>query len=97
MQRIYIVRTKLLQYNIGLMSWRWDVSEIERLTMATANVVDLLRSEMEKLSDNVRHVLSVAAILGSSFDVNLLTIIWGSFMPKANAKYVSGFIGWQIV
>ena len=34
----------LLEYNLGLLRWKWDESKIEELTMSTENVVELLQS-----------------------------------------------------
>jgi len=66
----------LLDYNLGLMRWVWDVSKIEDATMSAANVVYLLQAKMMKLSKDAQSLLQYAACLGSSFSLAALKYVW---------------------
>jgi predicted ATPase len=57
----------LLTYNLGSSSWTWDIKSIERVVVATENVVDLLKSNLEKLPEDVCELRPVIASIGSTF------------------------------
>ncbi|KAL3938554.1 MAG: hypothetical protein SGBAC_006555 [Bacillariaceae sp.] len=63
----------LLVYSKREQSWVWDESEIELETIATDNVVDLLKQRMVSLPQQMREVLQVAACLGASFQEHMLS------------------------
>ena len=67
---------KLLEFNLGIMEWVWNVKKIENSTMSTDNVVDLLKGRMRKLSNDVQLLLQYAACLGSSFSTATLQYVW---------------------
>jgi len=81
-------REDLIDFNLGLMKWVWDVSEIEDTTMSTANVVDLLQGRMMKLPEEVQLLLQYAACLGSSFSLSILKYAWdnSASVPLQSAK-----------
>ena len=58
---------ELLEYNIGALRWTFDVQEILSSTMATENVVSLLKNKMKSLPSDTRRVLPIMACLGSTF------------------------------
>ena len=68
-------RRRHLEFNFGLMKWRWDVAEIERQTHASDNVVDLLMSKMESLTPYSLYALQTAANLGSSFSHSAMKLV----------------------
>jgi predicted ATPase len=67
---------ELITFNLGMLKWVWDEEEIENMTMATANVVDLLRARMARLSEKSRLLLQYAACLGASFNIPTLQLVW---------------------
>ncbi|KAL3937345.1 MAG: hypothetical protein SGBAC_007536 [Bacillariaceae sp.] len=67
---------KLVEFNVLLTKWIWDVEKIQNATMSAANVVDLLKCRMAKLSTDEQLLLQFAACLGSSFSVPSLKHIW---------------------
>jgi predicted ATPase len=67
---------ELVTFNLGMLKWVWDEEEIENKTMATANVVDLLRARMARLSEKSRLLLQYAACLGASFNIPTLQLVW---------------------
>ncbi|KAL3941502.1 MAG: hypothetical protein SGBAC_004148 [Bacillariaceae sp.] len=66
----------LLSFSLGLLEWSWDEEEVERETMSTANVVDLVRSRMTKLPKSAQLVLQYAACLGQTVQFNTLEYLW---------------------
>ena len=71
-----IEEEELLRYNLGLVKWEWDEVDIERSTMSTENVIDLLKSRIQKLSKEAQLLLRYAACLGSTFKKSTLELIW---------------------
>ena len=65
-----------ITYNLGLLKWVWDVAEIEKETMSTENVVDLLRARMTKLSNDLQLMLQFASCLRSPFKLPTIKILW---------------------
>ncbi|CAJ1955733.1 unnamed protein product [Cylindrotheca closterium] len=66
----------LLSFNLGLFEWSWDEKEVERETMSTANVVDLVRSRMKKIPKSAQLVLQFAACLGQTVNLKTLNYLW---------------------
>jgi predicted ATPase len=66
----------LLDFNLGLFKWTWDVTKIESETGASSNLVDLMERKMSKPPADFGQLLSMAACLGNSFDVAKLGIVW---------------------
>ncbi|CAJ1939498.1 unnamed protein product [Cylindrotheca closterium] len=60
----------------GRLQWEWDESEIESFTKSINTVEALLQSRMEKLLDAEKLLLQYAACLGSSFQVDVLNLVW---------------------
>ncbi|TGM12192.1 GAF domain-containing protein [Leptospira selangorensis] len=54
--------------------WKWDIAKI-RNTKISDNVVELLVNRIRKLSPKIQETLELAACIGSSFDLALLTRI----------------------
>ena len=66
----------LLDYNIELGHFTWDIVHIKSQTAATSNIVELMKQKMTKLPQEMRRVLSMAACLGTSFDESRLKVVW---------------------
>ena len=71
---IMLKEEQLLEFQLGLFKWKWDVETIESTTAATANVVGMVTERMQKLPS--RCFLELAACLGSHFHVRTLTLAW---------------------
>lgn len=67
-----IYQEKLLVFEGG--QWRWSASAIEQKGI-TANVVELMRSKIEKLIPESQKTLALAACMGGRFDLSTLSII----------------------
>ena len=72
----------LLKFNYNLGQWQWDIEEIERLEF-TDNVVELMVGQLNKLPPSVQYILSMAACLGTEFDLKTLSLI-----SKKNAAII---------
>ncbi|MEP0873779.1 AAA family ATPase [Trichocoleus desertorum AS-A10] len=71
----------LLTFDAQQLSWQWNLAEIEAQDI-TDNVVELLLRQLQKLPESTQQVLSIAACVGSEFDLETLAIICEK-SPKA--------------
>ena len=63
--------------------WRWDFKKIQELAI-TDNVVDLMVSKLQKLSDDTLNAIKLAACYGNRFDLESLSIV-NEKSPKETA------------
>ncbi|MEG4058755.1 MULTISPECIES: PAS domain S-box protein [unclassified Microcoleus] len=71
----------LLTFDPQQLSWQWNLAEIEAQDI-TANVVELLLRQLQKLPEATQQFLSIAACVGSEFDLKTLAIVCEK-SPKA--------------
>ncbi|MBW4428423.1 MAG: PAS domain S-box protein, partial [Nostoc desertorum CM1-VF14] len=71
----------LLTFDAQQLSWQWNLAEIEAQNI-TDNVVELLLRQLQKLPEATQQVLSIAACVGSEFDLETLAIVCEK-SPKA--------------
>ncbi|MUL38823.1 PAS domain S-box protein [Gloeocapsopsis dulcis] len=64
----------LLTFDAQQLIWQWNLAEIEAQDI-TANVVELLLRQLQKLPEATQQVLSIAACVGSEFDLETLAIV----------------------
>ena len=57
--------------------WSWDLAALEFLTV-TDNVVELLIDRLHRFSSETRRLLSLAACIGNTFDLETLELISGA-------------------
>jgi PAS domain S-box-containing protein len=69
---------ELLIFNSQLRQWEWDIAHIEARGI-TDDVVELMVGKLKKLPETTQKILSLAACIGASFDLNTLSIICESF------------------
>lgn len=72
----YLFELKLIRYSGEQARWEWDGDEIKKERI-TDNVADLLAKLMNQLSDETRRLLSIAALVGISTPLSLLSRIAG--------------------
>ncbi|MBW4528660.1 MAG: PAS domain S-box protein [Phormidium tanganyikae FI6-MK23] len=63
----------LLTFDAQQLSWQWNLAEIEAQDI-TANVVELLLRQLQKLPEATQQILSIAACVGSEFDLETLAL-----------------------
>ncbi|MBE9180174.1 PAS domain S-box protein [Oculatella sp. LEGE 06141] len=71
----------LLTFDAQQLSWQWNLAEIEAQDI-TDNVVELLLRQLQKLPEATQQVLSIAACVGSEFNLETLAIVCEK-SPKA--------------
>jgi predicted ATPase len=57
----------MLTFDKATKTWSWNLSEIEKETMSTANVVVMMEEHLRKLLEQVQALLQCTAYLGSTF------------------------------
>jgi predicted ATPase/signal transduction histidine kinase len=76
-----LYREGLVEFNSVKGIWQWDEAKIRQSDM-TGNVVDLMIGRIRGLSENARHLLSLAACIGNQFDLNILSIVYGKTVQE---------------
>lgn len=71
-----LVREKLLSFSLGSLKWGWEIAEIEKATVSTANVVDLVKARISGMPENYQQLLQYAACLGPIFRLSTLSTVW---------------------
>ncbi|HEY9847187.1 MAG TPA: AAA family ATPase, partial [Candidatus Caenarcaniphilales bacterium] len=64
----------LLTFNFGQGCWEWNIDVLQGIDI-TENVVELMVSQIQKLSQKTQDVLKLAACVGSEFTLDILAII----------------------
>ncbi len=65
-----------LTFNPTKSSWLFDMDQIHKLNI-TNNVIDLLSEKIEKMSLNSIKLLKIASCIGNTFDLKLLSMVYG--------------------
>ena len=68
---------ELIRYSPEEKQWTWELAAIEFLAV-TDNVVDLLIDRLHRFSPETRRLLSLAACIGNTFDLESLGLISGA-------------------
>lgn len=68
---------ELLQYNFGLMKWRWDDDAV-KAKLATENVATILLNKLSRLHWATQNVLKVASCLGAKFSLSAVAAVTGN-------------------
>ncbi|ODH01039.1 serine/threonine protein kinase [Nostoc sp. KVJ20] len=63
----------LLTFDAQHLSWQWDIAQIQAQNI-TDNVVELLLIQLNKLPNETRRILRLAACVGAEFDLETLAI-----------------------
>ena len=72
-----LAEKELIRYSPEEKRWIWDLAAIEFLAV-TENVVDLLIDRLHRFSSETRRLLSLAACIGNTFDLESLELISGA-------------------
>src|SRR6478672_5492357 len=65
----------LLSYSFKLGSWQWDGKKIQAVGITDLNVVELTARNIGKLPDDTQKVLKLAACIGNTFNLEVLSIV----------------------
>ena len=78
-----LYQQQLLKFNIGVMKWEWNESDIQSKTKAADNVVDILKHKMNTISSSSKHhfshVMQLAATLGTTFTKRTISIVHDNY------------------
>ena len=88
----------LIGYSLEEKRWIWDLAAIEFLAV-TDNVVELLIDRLHRFSAETRRLLSLAACIGNTFDLESLELISGeesgelyeNLLPALETGLILGF------
>jgi predicted ATPase/signal transduction histidine kinase/DNA-binding NarL/FixJ family response regulator/tRNA A-37 threonylcarbamoyl transferase component Bud32 len=64
----------LLSFNFSRGGWQWDIDVLQGINI-TENVVELMVSQIQKLSPKTQNVLKLAACIGDKFTLDVLAIV----------------------
>ncbi|CAB9507661.1 Transcriptional regulator [Seminavis robusta] len=67
---------ELLEFHLGLLQWVWDVPKIKEETVASPNVVTLVRQRMQKSTESMRCFLKVMSCLGPLPSERVVELAW---------------------
>ncbi len=89
---------ELIRYSPEEKRWIWDLAAIEFLAV-TDNVVELLIDRLHRFSAETRRLLSLAACIGNTFDLESLELISGAgdgefyenLLPALETGLITGF------
>ncbi|MBD2743567.1 hybrid sensor histidine kinase/response regulator [Coleofasciculus sp. FACHB-1120] len=65
----------LLVYNLRLGEWQWNIEQIQAIGITDYNVVELIARNIQKLSDETQKVLKLAACIGNTFNLEVLSVV----------------------
>ena len=71
---VTLYEENLLWFDTAAKSWQWDIARIQAQGI-TDNVVELMVEKLQKLPTATQHILSLAACIGTDFDLSLLSQI----------------------
>ncbi len=75
----------LVRYDPAEMGWTWDLQSINQREI-TDNVVDLMAAKIQKQSEETQRILTLAACLGTRFDLEALAIVAECAVTEAYQK-----------
>lgn len=71
---VSLAEKNLIRFNAENLRWEWDEEAI-KYTDITTNVVDLMTSKIQMMSEKAIRILKLASCIGTSFDLETLSII----------------------
>ena len=69
-----LYQEKLLHFNFNTGSWQWNINQLQDIDISE-NVVELMVSQIQKLSKKTQDVLKLAACIGDKFTLDILAIV----------------------
>ena len=88
---------ELITFNLGKLKWSWDTVLIEAETEAASNVAELMKSKVMKLPEEVRDILHLASMIGTTFETSLLTCAYSKMQGENEVSYESTETGEEVV
>ena len=73
LQALY--QDNLLKFELNSGCWQWNLEEIQAIGITDKSVVELVASRIEKLPETTQEVLKLAACIGDTFNLDVLSIV----------------------
>ncbi|MBD0311777.1 MAG: serine/threonine-protein kinase PknK, partial [Microcoleus sp. T3-bin5] len=73
LQALY--QDNLLKFEFNSGCWQWNLEEIQAIGITDKSVVELVASRIEKLPETTQEVLKLAACIGDTFNLDVLSIV----------------------
>jgi len=74
----YLYQENLLSFNFSTLGhgvgWQWDIEILQRIDI-TDNVIELMVSQIQKLSPTTQNILKLASYIGDKFTLDVLSIV----------------------
>lgn len=80
----FLYTEELINFDSQIGCWIWDIEKIKTVPI-TNNVVELIASKIQKLSESTQKVIRIASCIGNTFDLNTLSIV-AQKTPKETNK-----------
>jgi predicted ATPase len=71
-----LFKDNLIVFDFQRGKWKFDISEIQKKTFMTENVVEMMTNHMLKLPKSTQVALSFAACIGNKFDFEFLSTVY---------------------
>ncbi|MFE1747932.1 ATP-binding protein [Coleofasciculus sp. H7-2] len=65
----------LLGYDLHSGEWQWNIEQIQAIGITDYNVVELIARNIRKLPDETQKVLKLAACIGNTFNLEVLSVV----------------------
>jgi predicted ATPase/signal transduction histidine kinase/DNA-binding NarL/FixJ family response regulator/tRNA A-37 threonylcarbamoyl transferase component Bud32 len=65
----------LLGYDLHSGAWQWNIEQIQAIGITDYNVVELIARNIRKLPDETQKVLKLAACIGNTFNLEVLSVV----------------------
>ncbi|MBW4493315.1 MAG: AAA family ATPase [Oscillatoria princeps RMCB-10] len=65
----------LLVYDLYSGAWEWSLAQIQAIGISDYNVVELIARNIRKLSSDTQKVLKLAACIGNTFNLDVLSVV----------------------
>ncbi|HEY9833163.1 MAG TPA: serine/threonine-protein kinase PknK, partial [Stenomitos sp.] len=76
-----LYQENLFTFNFNKGSWQWDIDLLQGINL-TDNVVELMISQIQKLSPTTQNILKLAACIGDKFTLDVLSIVNEKPLPE---------------
>ncbi|MBD2770809.1 trifunctional serine/threonine-protein kinase/ATP-binding protein/sensor histidine kinase [Iningainema tapete] len=73
LQTLY--QEKLLTFDFNKRQWQWNIQLTQSIGITDKTVVELVASNIQKLSNDTQQVLKLAACIGNTFSLDVLAIV----------------------
>lgn len=70
-----LYQEKLLTYDLYSGAWQWNLDQIQAIGITDLNVVELVARNIGKLSPDTQKILKLAACIGNTFNLEVLSVV----------------------